>query len=219
MDRQRLIRMLVVATALTGLVLPRDLPAQLVQKATYVNEGSFTLPPQGSRAPESPRALALSPVDGSLHVAGRPGRVFVYDSAGTFVRSDGQQQLEDPFAVVVDDEGRSYVLEGESNQVWTFGPEGEVMGAFGGRGDDLERLDDPRDLDVGPSGYVYVLDAGRRGIQIYSRDGGFIRRVSLGEVVGSPWRVAVARDGTIYVADEDAATHVLEYAPFTERTW
>lgn len=207
-------------TLLAVLLLPAGSTAQIVQKASYVDGGSFTLPPQGSEAPEGPRALAWSAVDRSVHVAGdERGRVFVYDSTGTFLRAYGQQQLENPVAVALDSEGRSYVLDDDANRTWIFGPDGEVAGDLGSGDDDLETLDDPVDLDVGPSGYVYVLDDGRQGVQVYSRDGTFIRRVRLGEGVGAPRGVTVARNGTIYVSDEDADAHVLEYDAFVDRTW
>ncbi|HSR42250.1 MAG TPA: NHL repeat-containing protein, partial [Longimicrobiales bacterium] len=218
MTRHRLAWTVIVAS-LPALAPSASLTAQIVQKATYVTEGSFDVPDQLSRAPERIQALAWSPADGSVHVAGESGGIFVYDSTGTFLRTYGAQELRRAVALVLDADGRAYALDRERKQVWTFDPEGEALGAIGGRGGDLESLDDPVDLDLGPSGYVYVADKGRGGVQVYSRDGVFVRRVRFGEALRNPRGLAVARDGTIYLTDEDAAGHIVVYDPFTKGSW
>ncbi|HET7904223.1 MAG TPA: hypothetical protein VFM17_06670 [Candidatus Eisenbacteria bacterium] len=71
----------------------------------------------------------------------------------------------------------------------------------------------PINLDVSPSGEVYVADLGNRRIQKFDSSGNFIRQwavpdSSSGEYPSDdvPWGVAVSRDGSVYVGCEFSVT-------------
>ena len=89
---------------------------QIAARATYVEDGSFNLPPAGPTSPSFPVAIAAGP-DGALHIVDRFGQVMVFDRAGTPVRAYGQGRLTQPVAVAVDEFGRSYVLDKQLKQV------------------------------------------------------------------------------------------------------
>jgi DNA-binding beta-propeller fold protein YncE len=82
---------------------------------------------------------------------------------------------------------------------------------FGSQGADPGQFQGPRGIQVGPDGYVYVADAGNHRIQKLTADGQFVAAwgqqsmvdTEAGAVRGfnEPWDVAVAPDGSIYVAD------------------
>lgn len=72
-------------------------------------------------------------------------------------------------------------------------------------------LNAPRGIDVAPDGSIYIADSGNHRIQRFSRDGtlldswGVYASILEGEAgagsLSSPWDIAVAKDGTIYIAD------------------
>ena len=73
------------------------------------------------------------------------------------------------------------------------------------------QLQRPRGLRVAPDGSIYVADSGNHRIQHFSADGtvlqawGTFADLSKGAAPGGtfnePWDVAVAPDGSVYVAD------------------
>jgi DNA-binding beta-propeller fold protein YncE len=83
---------------------------------------------------------------------------------------------------------------------------------FGSAGMDVGQFQGPRGIKVGADGYVYVADAGNHRIQKFTADGQFVasfgtlstlKEEGQGPPRGflEPWDVAVAPDGSIYVAD------------------
>ncbi|MBN2382399.1 TIGR03663 family protein [bacterium] len=63
----------------------------------------------------------------------------------------------------------------------------------------------PRDLEIGPSQTIYVVDAGYNRIQIYDKDGQWLKSIGTkGEGPGqfnNPQGIAIGPDGTLFVAD------------------
>ena len=86
-------------------------------------------------------------------------------------------------------------------------PDGEI----GGTGTDPGQFQAPRAVALAPDGSLYVADSGNNRIQHLSPDGkvlqvwGSFADVSKGEAPGGtfnqPWGVAIAPDGSVYVAD------------------
>jgi DNA-binding beta-propeller fold protein YncE len=82
-----------------------------------------------------------------------------------------------------------------------FGSEGAAPGQF----------QNPRGIEVGPDGFVYVADSGNHRIQKFTADGEFVTAWGQQSAIeteagvprgfNEPWDVAVASDGAIYVAD------------------
>jgi len=82
---------------------------------------------------------------------------------------------------------------------------------FGGQGPAPGQLQSPHGIKVGPDGLIYVADAGNHRIQKFTAGGQFVAAWGQPSTIetetgvprgfNDPWDVAVAPDGTIYVAD------------------
>jgi len=82
---------------------------------------------------------------------------------------------------------------------------------FGGEGSAPGQFQNPRGIKVGPDGFVYITDGSNHRIQKFTAGGEFVaawgRPSTIETEAGvprgfnEPWDVAVAPDGTIYVAD------------------
>lgn len=126
------------------------------------------------------------------------------------------------------DDFRLYIRKDIASQIWTQATTGvtvtettadpyasgwrEVSAelAWGTTGSADGQFQFPHGLAIGPDGSIYVADGNNHRVQKFNRDGQFI--ASIGSPSGAidnppagqfnePWDVAVAKDGTIYVAD------------------
>lgn len=123
-----------------------------------------------------------------------------------------------------------YVRKDIASQVWNYGVAPAVLQPIsiadpyaersielaadeflGGSGSSRGQLSQPRGIAVGPDGSLYVADTGNHRIQHFDADGtaqtawGSFAAVDPGPAPGGtfnePWGIAVAPDGTVYVAD------------------
>ncbi len=140
----------------------------------------------------------------------------VLDGTGAFVRTYGAGVLRRTAGIVIDAEGRAYVLDPDQKSVFVFDPAGDVVYRIGTSGGDPGQLDDPVDLALGPTGLVYVLDKGRKGVQVFSRDGTFVHDYAFSESIGDPRAVGVSPSGHVWVADRDLPGALIRYAELTE---
>ena len=78
------------------------------------------------------KELALDP-SGNIHVTCRnEGCVAVYSQTSEYLRDYGQEQLQDPFGITVDEEGYSLVSEyRDGGQLKIFSPEGKLIHSVG----------------------------------------------------------------------------------------
>ncbi len=105
----------------------------------------------------------------------------------------------------------------------SFQPDLRPVQVFGTPGSGEGQLMAPRGVSIGPDGTIYVVDWGNHRIQAFDTDGQFVRgwgsycdlETGSGCVdpdgsgpdpLGAgqfrePWGIAVADDGTVYVAD------------------
>ena len=207
------------ATICSALLLLNMIPAagQIAARATYVDDGSFNLPPAGPTSPRDPVAIAVAP-DGALHIVDQRGRVMVFDRSGTLQRTYGAG-LTEPVALAFDESGRSYVLDKRLKQVLVYDGEGEQQFVIAGGNRGASRLNDPVALALGPNGFVYVLDKGDPSVGVFSRDGAFVRQVGLGAVIADPIGIAVGGDGRIFVADKNRSGQVFTLPAFSDVPW
>lgn len=92
-----------------------------------------------------------------------------------------------PMGGAIDDEGRIYVSDSGNNRVVVFDPDGRYLFEFGGFGiaKPLPGYDStweeglmnyPLGIDIGADGAIYVADFRNDQIQVFDREGTFLRR-------------------------------------------
>ncbi|PFX22950.1 E3 ubiquitin-protein ligase TRIM71 [Stylophora pistillata] len=125
-------------------------------------------------------------------------RILVLDKDGQFIRSFGQNQVNSPTGVWIDNEGRSYVANRGSNKISLFHQNGELISAVPIDGS----LRNPRGICFDPMGNLVVCDAGNKCVKIFSPDSNILR------TVGKCWLQmpfdCLCYDFRIFVSDRDA---------------
>ncbi|WP_027481574.1 protein kinase domain-containing protein [Deinococcus pimensis] len=176
---------------------------------------------QGEGAlPAAPSALASTRA-GDLYIAvvqyraggNVPSMIRKLDAAGrelmTFGRYGlGESELLQPVSLAASSE-RVYALDAETCFVSMYGPNGEYLGRFGGRGTGRGTFDRPQLVAASPAGDVYVLDTGNRQVQRFSREGRYLSRLAFkvdraAEELRPLDGLAVDTEGTVYIADAQA---------------
>ena len=113
---------------------------------------------------------------------------------------------------VTDDGERVYVVDTggverrDEHRVRVFnGLTGAHLFDFGKRGSENGEFNLARDAAVAPDGRVYVVDTGNFRVQVFDRDGKFLKAFgSVGRQPGSfarPREIAIDREGRVYVSD------------------
>jgi sugar lactone lactonase YvrE/tRNA A-37 threonylcarbamoyl transferase component Bud32 len=134
-----------------------------------------------------------------------------------------EARFQRPTGLAVAPDGSIYVTDSLNHRVRVISPNGVVTtvagtGEVGALGDGglatLAQLNHPVGVTIGPDGSIYVADAGNRRIRRVTATGTITTVVGSGELGGAgdggpatqaelngPFSVAVAADGSIYVAD------------------
>jgi sugar lactone lactonase YvrE len=158
-----------------------------------------------------------------------------------------------PGGIAVDKSGNVYVADTWNHRVEKFDSTGKFVSAWGSfvnlsdaagaaDSDRNNKFFGPRGIAIGPDGNVYVTDTGNKRVSIFSANGTFVREISsgvtpdktaaqypynqLGEM-NEPVGVAVAADGSVYVADSlnkriqkfDAQGKAVSAWPITGTGW
>lgn len=106
-----------------------------------------------------------------------------------------------PTDVAFGHDGTVYVSDGYANtRVARFTPAGRYLGQWGTPGKGPGQFDLPHGIAVDPSGRVYVADRDNNRIQIFDARGRYLAEWD-SDLVGDPYGVTAARDGSIYVID------------------
>ena len=146
-------------------------------------------------------------LDGSLK------KIQVYDAAGKYLRSLGQEiKWSRPTGLAVDDvRKRIYAVDAggvdsPEHKVRVLDlASGKPLFDIGKRGDGPGELNLPRDVAVGADGLVYVVDGGNFRIQVFDTEGKFLKTFgAVGRRSGQfarPKEIAADREGNLYVVD------------------
>jgi DNA-binding beta-propeller fold protein YncE len=165
-----------------------------------------------------PEGIAVAP-NGNLYVVegSNRARISVWTPAGRFVTafadfgsSDGQ--IDNPGQLAIDGSGAVYVADADNHRIEKFSADGRYVTSIG-RGEGLfvspDKLDAARSCDRSGREHLRKRRAYRR-VQHYAADGRFLG--SIGEFGSGPGQfqapqgVAVAGDGSVYVADRALST-------------
>jgi DNA-binding beta-propeller fold protein YncE len=166
-----------------------------------------------SRAWAAPIAVAQGP-DGTVWVADAGAAVVIrWTPGGCAVLGEGQ--LERPAGIAVGAE-RLYVVDTPRHELVVLSMSGEVLGRWGGPGDEDGSLAYPTGVAVASDGTVLVVDALHFRVARFAPDGRWIAafgsRGDTGGELARPKAVATDERGVIYVSDAQRGT-VLAFAP------
>ena len=208
-----------VAVASDGSVYVADTGNSRIQK--FTSEGVYVSQwgTEGTRDGQfkHPRGVAVA-ADGSVYVADTGNhRIQKFTSEGVFITkwAEGTAgQGNGPHRVAVAADGSVYVADEGNNRIQKFTSEGVFVSKWGTEGAGDGQFDWPTDVAVAADGSVYVADERNHRIQKFTSEGVFITKwgtEGAGEigltrdlfdgVFHYPRGVAVAADGSVYVAD------------------
>ena len=106
-----------------------------------------------------------------------------------------------PTDVAFGPDGTVYVSDGyENTRVVRFTPDGLYLGEWGVPGKGPGQFDLPHGIAVDRSGRVYVADRENLRVQIFDANGRYVTEWG-SNLLGDPYGVTAARDGSIYVID------------------
>jgi len=190
-----------------GHMLVADTAHKVVMDFDLAGGGVETLDSLG------PHGRLLQPVNviadraGNVYVADTwLHKVVVFDRHGKFSRFIGEDVLESPVGMAVDEEaGRLYVVDSGLHQVKVFALDGEPVGEFGRRGDGQGEFYFPLGIRVLDDGRILVVDSFHFAVQVFDRSGNYLdsfgpTRTGMGPLA-RPRAVDIDSDGNIYVTD------------------
>jgi len=82
----------------------------------------------------------------------------------------GPDQMWGPRAIAVDAQGNVWVVDTGTHRVRKFAPDGTPLGAFGGRGRQPGRFQEPVGIAIGADGSIFIADAGNARIQKFDAE-------------------------------------------------
>jgi streptogramin lyase len=176
----------------------------------------FTVDPSWPRKPAMAKWEAVSgiAVDRKdqvyVYTRGTPP-VQVYDAAGNFIRSWGEDTIKSAHHIKIDPEGNVWTADIGYHTVQKFTPEGKLLltlGTKGVPGRDASHFNMPTDMAITRTGDIFVSDGyGNARIAHFDKAGKFIKEWGeLGSKPGQfsiPHAIAVDSRERIYVADRN----------------
>jgi len=160
-----------------------------------------------------PVRVAIAPNGGVAVVEGNRARIRLFNYRGVYkgdVALSGIEgtPLQTPLigAVTYDGEGKLYVADNHSGQIFIYDPDGRKRQQFGSRGTDEGQLMSVCAIAIGSDGAIYVADQQALAVQVFDSQGNFVRgwgRHEMGAANFSlPSGIAIDSQGHVIVTDE-----------------
>lgn len=124
--------------------------------------------------------------------------------------------------LLLDEEGRIYVLESQAQEIRVFGPDGDWLHTIGRQGEGPGELKNAAAMGWGPDGILRVVDYGNGRISDFRPDGTFLTsHRQQGGFVMYPWPGVFDRDGGLInvspsMRDGEFEAVLVRYAPDME---
>jgi|GEM_PF-3405577 DNA-binding beta-propeller fold protein YncE len=187
----------------------------LFEQVRYI--GSLNLAQKAWKRSPRPAGLTLD-AQGRIYLADPANHcIHIYSLSGDFLRTIGPQlsgpsakkfpplNLDSPQGVAVDGEGRVYVADTGNHRLLIFDAEGNLLRAFGRKGNENGEFRSPHSVALDSKGRIYVADTGNDRLQMFGGDGIFLRRFGTrGEQPGrfrAPLGLRIDDQDFIYVVD------------------
>ncbi|MEZ6045201.1 MAG: peptidyl-alpha-hydroxyglycine alpha-amidating lyase family protein [Planctomycetaceae bacterium] len=135
-----------------------------------------------------------------------------YQPDGTFVRTWGKGDFQDPHHIRIDHEGSIWVADFGLHLVQKYTPDGELLfqlGEKGVSGEDQTHFNRPTDMVISPAGDIFVTDGyGNRRVVHFDSEGKFVKAwgtygTGRGQFV-LPHAIVMDNEGLLYVADRNS---------------
>ena len=161
-------------------------------------------------------AASGAQLEDASRLSGRPmgHQVFKFSPSGEVlmtlgeagVSGDGPYHFDAPSAVVTNENGDIFVLDGHAtfgnNRVVKYDRNGTFIASFGETGYGPGQMHGPHAMVLDPiSGNLFVADRRNQRIVIFDQNGNYINRWTQ---FGMPSDIVITEDGTIYVADSES---------------
>ncbi|CAH1271090.1 TRIM3 [Branchiostoma lanceolatum] len=136
------------------------------------------------------------------------GEVQVFRPDGSAERTVRRQEgkMTGVGCIAVDGKGNLLVTDWSINSIYVFDESGDFLFKFGGKGSGEGQLKDPRGICTDTSGHIIVADRRNRRVQIFTRNGEYVRAINVGSeiqglAVGPQGQLVVTswRDNTVSV--------------------
>ena len=125
---------------------------------------------------------------------------------------DREGQFNQPRGIGVSPDGRIFVADTGNQRIVVLSPDGDVLKVWGEKGERRGQFLEPFEIAITPEGQVWVLDSVRQLLLRFDDSGTLLNEV----VPTSPWYrprgMALAPDGTLYIADT-GGVRVTQVAP------
>ncbi len=102
----------------------------------------------------------------------------MFNEKGEFIRSFGQNRVNKPTGIGIDNEGRTFVVSKGNNKILLFNPNGEFVSVVNKSGS----LKDPRGISLDSQRNLIVCDSGNKCVKILSPDGKVFKTVGRGRL-------------------------------------
>ena len=115
------------------------------------------------------------------------------------ITPDDTPLMNEPTDLAIGLEGEIFVLVGHGQgepHVLKFDREGELLRSWGEQGTGPSQFDTPHSVVIDTEGMVYVADRQNRRIQIFDRDGNYVKEWAY---KGLPCGLYIHSDGTMYM--------------------
>jgi len=199
--------------ACQGRIYVSDTVSRYVMAYDFVNQRTFEIGLEEPGSLQKPLGLDAD-ADCNIYVADATGkRIQVYNQDGQFLSAIGGPTWFHRLShVAVNPEGTKIFavdtggVGTNDHRVRVFDVQtGEHLYDIGTRGIEPGQFNLPRDISIGPSGLLYVVDGGNFRVQVFEQDGTFVRTFgNVGRQFGQfsrPKGIASDAAGNIYVSD------------------
>lgn len=144
---------------------------------------------------------------GDVYVAdGGRGVVLVFDESGRYLRSIGQDCLQNPSYLAINRSlQRLYVADGTNQTILVFSCSGEFLFEFGGAGSAPGRFAVPQGVAIDEAGRIFVADMLNARIQVFTADGSYLYAFGVQGAeywnFENPRGLCLTSDGLLHIVD------------------